>query len=111
MPYTNPNSSRVFPSLPNLSNVIRWSLDLRWQAGGKPTGFSVKDPIWFRKDGVDVSQPDWDAFNSCNRQTLVEVRQSSQNRQIIGNKQKHCLWAESNPTHHRSLPSGIQLSH
>ena len=26
-------------SLPNFSNGVRWSLDLRWQRGGEPNGF------------------------------------------------------------------------
>jgi ectoine hydroxylase-related dioxygenase (phytanoyl-CoA dioxygenase family) len=31
-------------SLPNYSPAIRWSLDLRWQRGGEPNGFSGIKP-------------------------------------------------------------------
>jgi hypothetical protein len=36
-------------SLPNLSDKIRWSVDLRWQRPNEPHGFfGIKDPILFR---------------------------------------------------------------
>ena len=69
-------NSRLLSSLSNTSSSIRWSVDLRWQSGQQPTGFNVKPPVWLRRNGEDI-QPDWTAFNACNRQTVVEVRGST----------------------------------
>jgi len=40
------NNITAHRSLPNFSDSVRWSLDLRWQRGGEPNGFSgVKDSV------------------------------------------------------------------
>jgi hypothetical protein len=59
-------------SLPNLSNEIRWSLDLRWQDSSLPTGFSVKPPILLRHNDKPDLVPDWDTFDNCDRHVVVE---------------------------------------
>ncbi|CAK0891181.1 unnamed protein product [Prorocentrum cordatum] len=53
-------------SLPNLSDGIRWSLDLRWQRGGEPNGFSgIKESVLMKRPGdmgsyrADVDWGDW----------------------------------------------------
>ena len=40
-------------SLPNLSEGIRWSLDLRWQRGGEPNGFHGLKPSMLMKRAGD----------------------------------------------------------
>jgi len=53
-------------SLPNLSNQIRWSLDLRWQKPDLPNGYyGLKEVIVFRQAKSDGgSEVDWDSFSS-----------------------------------------------
>ncbi|XP_046548110.1 phytanoyl-CoA dioxygenase domain-containing protein 1-like [Haliotis rubra] len=60
-------------SLSNVSNDIRWSLDLRWQDPAKPVGFfGLKEGILMR----DPSQPnykiDWSPFISVDRHVAAE---------------------------------------
>jgi len=44
-------------SMPNLSEGVRWSLDLRWQRGGEPNGFhGLKDSVMMKPAGVAVEQ-------------------------------------------------------
>jgi hypothetical protein len=48
-------------SLPNYSPAIRWSLDLRWQRGGEPNGFSgIKPSILMQRAGSEVDGGDFD---------------------------------------------------
>jgi len=45
-------------SLPNTSDGIRWSLDLRWQKPDLPNGFyGLKDNIVMRVPGDDSFRP------------------------------------------------------
>merc|ERR1712224_651395 len=51
-------------SLPNYSDKIRWSLDLRWQRGGEPNGFhGLKDSVLMKRRGEEfngtVNWGDW----------------------------------------------------
>ena len=58
----------ILNSLNNVSNDIRWSIDLRWFEAGKPVG------LWQMKDGVLLRSKDsnfkvdWTAFDSVDRQ-------------------------------------------
>lgn len=57
-------------SLPNISNQIRWALDLRWQRPDQPFGlYGLKDGLLLRKDGKNV-EPDWEKFESVDRTTV-----------------------------------------
>lgn len=57
-------------SLPNISNQIRWALDLRWQRPDQPFGlYGLKDGLLLRKDGKTV-EPDWEKFESVDRTTV-----------------------------------------
>jgi hypothetical protein len=47
-------------SLDNTSNVVRWSLDLRWQHPHLPDGaFGLKRPILMASSGGGPEQLDW----------------------------------------------------
>ncbi|XP_062616942.1 uncharacterized protein LOC134278659 [Saccostrea cucullata] len=60
-------------SLPNISNQIRWALDLRWQRPDQPYGlFNLKDGLLLRKDGKNVER-DWEKFESVDR-TIVQKK-------------------------------------
>jgi len=60
-------------SLENLSDQIRWSLDLRWQQPDKANGFyGIKDNILMRTARDSSYRPDWDAWNRKNRSVLQE---------------------------------------
>ena len=46
-------------SLPNYSNGVRWSLDLRWQRGGEPNGFhGLKDSKLMKEGSCPVEEYD-----------------------------------------------------
>jgi hypothetical protein len=61
-------------SLNNVSNRIRWSLDLRFQAADKNPGFyDIKDGIRIRSSKDSNFRPDWDSFNVSRHDTHVEV--------------------------------------
>lgn len=61
---------KQFYSLPNISNQIRWALDLRWQRPDQPFGlYGLKDGLLLRKDGKNV-EPDWEKFEAVDRTTV-----------------------------------------
>uniref|UniRef100_A0A1I8FUM9 Phytanoyl-CoA dioxygenase family protein n=1 Tax=Macrostomum lignano TaxID=282301 RepID=A0A1I8FUM9_9PLAT len=51
-------------SLNNRSDVVRWSIDFRWQRTGTRRLFS-SPPV--RRDGEPDFRPDWDSFDSVDR--------------------------------------------
>ncbi|XP_074649271.1 uncharacterized protein LOC141904564 [Tubulanus polymorphus] len=62
--------SNVLPhqSLPNISDEIRWSIDLRWQRPDHPYGFyGVKDGILMRTSADPDYKIDWTKFDGVNR--------------------------------------------
>ncbi|XP_005105561.1 uncharacterized protein LOC101849867 isoform X2 [Aplysia californica] len=60
-------------SLNNLSNDIRWSLDLRWQRPDKPVGFyGLKQGIMMRSKKNPIKEIDWNSFNSVDRHTKAD---------------------------------------
>ena len=64
-----------FSSLANVSNDIRWSIDLRWQSPHENWGFyDIAEGILFRtaRDG-DVT-PDWDKFLSVDRKEVWQKK-------------------------------------
>ena len=67
--------SVLFSSLPNFSQEIRWSLDLRWQDANAPVGFwGLKDGVRLRSSDPNFKSVDWDSFNATNR--LAEHRKA-----------------------------------
>lgn len=55
-------------SLPNLSNDIRWSLDLRWQKSTEPVGFyNLKEGVLMRSSKDPNLKIDWETFNKIDR--------------------------------------------
>jgi len=74
-------------SLENHSDGVRWSLDLRWQRGGEPNGFSrVKDSVLMKPAG-DFG--DWDGkvdfgtWAKVERQEMQEKVASDQDRALV----------------------------
>ncbi|KAH9505053.1 hypothetical protein Btru_061527 [Bulinus truncatus] len=62
------NNMTPHRSLDNLSNEIRWSIDLRWQNPEKPIGmYGLKDGVLMRSAKNPVKKIDWDRFNSVDR--------------------------------------------
>ncbi|KAL3873369.1 hypothetical protein ACJMK2_036498 [Sinanodonta woodiana] len=55
-------------SLPNMSNDVRWSLDLRWQRPDQPFGFyGLKDGVLMRSSKDPNMKIDWDCFDAVDR--------------------------------------------
>ncbi|KAK7104220.1 phytanoyl-CoA dioxygenase domain-containing protein 1-like [Littorina saxatilis] len=67
-------------SLANVSDQIRWSLDLRWQRPDHSVGFyELKDGILMRtKENPDM-KVDWDAFDSVDRHTAATSEMQKDN--------------------------------
>ncbi|XP_046567729.1 probable alpha-ketoglutarate-dependent hypophosphite dioxygenase isoform X2 [Haliotis rubra] len=62
------NNAIPHRSLPNLSQDIRWSLDLRWQRPDKPVGFyGIKDSILMRSSADSDHVINWDPFDEVDR--------------------------------------------
>lgn len=60
-------------SIPNVTDTIRWSIDLRWQSSEKPDGF------WGLKPGVPMRSAknpdlkiDWDEYDSFDRYRVLK---------------------------------------
>lgn len=63
-------------SLENISDKIRWSLDLRWQRPDKPNGFyGLKENILLRTSKDPNYTVDWTEFASCDRTELQRGHQ------------------------------------
>ncbi|KAL5008242.1 hypothetical protein ScPMuIL_013823 [Solemya velum] len=55
-------------SLPNTSNMIRWSLDVRFQRPDRPFGFwGLKNGVTLRSSKDPLLEPDWDTYNAQDR--------------------------------------------
>lgn len=58
----------IYFSLPNMSNRIRWSMDLRWQKPDHPAGFyGMKDHLLFRTSKDPDYKIDWTGFEGDDR--------------------------------------------
>lgn len=71
------NNSIVHCSYTNLSEKIRWSLDLRWQDPAKPNGRPEGNECMplFRKDGQQIQNIDWSVMIDRHKvSTLKRVR-------------------------------------
>lgn len=55
-------------SLDNLSNHVRWSVDLRWQRASDPAGFyGVKGAVLMRSSKDPNLKINWETFDAINR--------------------------------------------
>ena len=75
----------LLSSLANVSNDVRWSIDLRWQSPHENWGFyDIAEGILFRtaRDG-DVT-PDWDKFLSVDRKEVWQKKYFKQVRFHFG---------------------------
>jgi hypothetical protein len=55
-------------STENLSERIRWSVDLRWQRPQEPSGYEgIKEPVRMRRAGDAAFRPDWRDWSRQNR--------------------------------------------
>ncbi|KAL5009282.1 hypothetical protein ScPMuIL_014863 [Solemya velum] len=71
--------SNVLPhrSIPNTSNKVRWSLDLRWQRPDAEYGFfGLKEGVVLRDNKNTNLKPNWDVFDSLDRH-LIQKRNIS----------------------------------
>ena len=70
----------LFLSLANMSDDIRWSLDLRWQRPDKPVGFyDLKDGVLMRTKEKPDMVVDWDSFDSVDRHTAAVAEMKKDN--------------------------------
>ncbi|XP_052220569.1 probable alpha-ketoglutarate-dependent hypophosphite dioxygenase [Dreissena polymorpha] len=68
-------------SLPNRSNDVRWSIDLRWQSPHENYGFyGIAEGILFRSSEQERVEPDWEKFLAVDRK---EVWQKKYFKQVI----------------------------
>ena len=62
-------------SLPNHSNDVRWSVDLRWQSPHEKWGFyNIAEGILFRSSQKGNITPDWEKFLRVNRKEEWQKR-------------------------------------
>ena len=62
-------------SLPNHSNDVRWSVDLRWQSPHEKWGFyNIAEGILFRSSQEGNITPDWEKFLRVNRKEEWQKR-------------------------------------
>ncbi|KAH9500741.1 hypothetical protein Btru_076372 [Bulinus truncatus] len=68
-------------SLPNNSNDIRWSVDLRWQSPRHPYGFyNIQDGILFRSADQPNIRPDWKSFFAIDRKLVWQQKFSKKEK-------------------------------
>ena len=58
-------------SLPNISTVIRWSIDLRWQDANKPSGYTFKSLLTLTKADEPTYKPRWDEWAQQDRHSMT----------------------------------------
>lgn len=62
-------------SLPNRSNVVRWSVDLRWQRPNEPSGWEgYLDVLEMRRGDDPAFRPDWDAYFDARAEAFKNFR-------------------------------------
>lgn len=73
-------------SLPNYSKDVRWSLDLRWQRGGEPNGFSgIKESVLMKPAGLEKwdGQVDWGEWAAQDRVAAGAAALSKEHTEIV----------------------------
>lgn len=82
---------RTWDSLPNVSNEIRWSMDLRWQDARKPPSFhGLKDHVVFRTSENPNHVIDWATFEAVDR-TEVQLK-AVEDLRVRDNNLPSLLW-------------------
>jgi ectoine hydroxylase-related dioxygenase (phytanoyl-CoA dioxygenase family) len=70
-------------STENLSDIIRWSIDLRWQRPGEPSGMEgIKEPILMRTFGNPNYKPNWEEWSAVSRQVGLHDVLAERNRPV-----------------------------
>ncbi len=70
-------------STENYSDSIRWSIDLRWQNPGEPSGQEgIKEPILMRTARDPNYQPDWESWGNVSRQVGMKDVLAEQERPV-----------------------------
>ncbi|XP_014791187.1 uncharacterized protein LOC106884357 isoform X1 [Octopus bimaculoides] len=70
-------------SLLNISNDVRWSVDLRWQSPKEKWGFyNLQEGILMRSEKQPNLEPDWEKFLSTDRKTEWQKRYSKKDENI-----------------------------
>jgi len=64
-------------SLENLSNQVRWSVDLRWQRPQDDCNHGLKKPLLLRTAKERDAKPDWAAWGSQDRHQLFEDKEKA----------------------------------
>ena len=76
-------------STENYSDIIRWSIDLRWQRPGELSGMEgIKDPILMRTASDSNYKPDWDEWASKSRQVGLHDVLAERERPVAANDAK-----------------------
>lgn len=79
------NSLLPHRSLPNTSEGIRWSLDLRWQRAGEPNGFhGIKPNVPMRRGGDKNFPISWDGWAEVDRAELQMQADAEFDTRIAG---------------------------
>lgn len=100
-------------SLPNISNGIRWSLDLRWQNPEKPWGFyGLKEGVLMRSSKNPVTHIDWDSFNALDRNNLQSKAMSKVEDEFDTTISGPWMlrWEITHKNHHTASLKGSQTS-
>ena len=61
-------------SLPNVSDDVRWSVDVRWQDSRLPSGFPAKPLLPLSRGDEPAFKPDWKLWAEQNRHVMVKPR-------------------------------------
>ncbi|HWF43869.1 MAG TPA: phytanoyl-CoA dioxygenase family protein [Candidatus Kapabacteria bacterium] len=70
-------------STENFSNIIRWSIDLRWQRPKEPSGMEgIKEPILMRTAGNPSYRPNWSEWAARSRQVGLHDVLAEQERLV-----------------------------
>jgi len=92
-------------SLDNLSNQIRWSLDLRWQRPDLPNGFyGLKDCIVMAKAGEAGYAPDWTHWARQDRTPMQKAAVSADRLAEVSEADKEAAGSfphQPLPMHHQ----------
>jgi Phytanoyl-CoA dioxygenase (PhyH) len=90
-------------STENYSDRIRWSIDLRWQKPGEPSGMEgIKEPILMRTASDPNYKPNWEAWSAQSRQVglhdvLAEGERPVSEEDAIVSGPWMARWSNSSP--------------
>ena len=82
-------------SLANVSDEIRWSLDLRWQRPDCPVGFyDLKEGVLMRTTENPDMAIDWDKFDGVDRHT-ASVQEMKKKNLPVSDEARQSMTARS----------------